>query len=573
MGNYSELKDLINNPTSHGLPEWDNGDNRIEGEMMKSYLLAIVNSLSSGGYLFADVAKLTPTQTDPGTPDQNVFYIAAEPGTYTNFPISGGYLQVADDEVAIFKFNGTWSKEVTGAATAAKLTELGQEVIFKEYLPIVEDDVYDDSYLAFSPSSNRGNVGTISGMKVYVYAVTAGDKIKLIINNAVGSSLSWGLYSATPLSHDTLVSFGPKSSGADGTHIIDVNANGYLAFTKEESASYQISKETEIPIKEVVEQNSEDIELIKEQIDNIPTPPYRYLIASDAIKIAYGYGDKDIVVSMQKKGGNNLFDFLQLSTIQKGGVIGTAAETTIVFISTDWHAPFVVAAKDNINGDNIDSQTGQYYKYFTGGNHQYNNTGSGSTATARCQDIEFYINGNKVSQGSGEATSIEIRWTNFVQGYNTTKADGTGREILKEVHRLVFAPDSIIEDVELIPLEDIEIETWYGFQYSGRATADPQVLGPYAYTRFVGATNKKSQLGVFTSGQKLTTDIIGENTDRIRVNVDPTCDLGSRYCLTDADNGAFTSGGNKAYFNIVTNRDMDEGEHYYLKGGWEFSPL
>lgn len=121
MGNYSELKDLINNPTSHGLPAWDNGDNRIEGETMKSYLLALVNSLSSGGYLFAGVAKLTPTQTDPGTPDQNVFYIAAEPGTYTNFPISGGYLQVAENEVAIFKYNGQWSKETTGAATSESL--------------------------------------------------------------------------------------------------------------------------------------------------------------------------------------------------------------------------------------------------------------------------------------------------------------------------------------------------------------------------------------------------------------------------------------------------------------------
>ena len=128
MGNYSELKDIINNPTSHGLPRWDNGDNRIEGETMKSYLLALVNSLSSGGYLFAGVAKLTPTQTDPGTPDQNVFYIAAEPGSYTNFPISGGYLQVADGEVAIFKFNGQWSKETTGAATASQVNQLGQEI-------------------------------------------------------------------------------------------------------------------------------------------------------------------------------------------------------------------------------------------------------------------------------------------------------------------------------------------------------------------------------------------------------------------------------------------------------------
>lgn len=52
---------------------------------------------------FAGVA--TPT-TDPGTPDGNVFYIAGE-GTYVNF--SG--LSVGMGELAVLKWNGTWSKQ------------------------------------------------------------------------------------------------------------------------------------------------------------------------------------------------------------------------------------------------------------------------------------------------------------------------------------------------------------------------------------------------------------------------------------------------------------------------------
>ena len=117
MANYAHTKDIIaqNIYTNH--------EGRVTAEMVKTAANEIVKTLIDGGYLYAGVAKLTPTQTNPGNPDANVFYIATEPGTYTNF----GSLVVADGEVAIFKWNGTWSKEVTGAATAAQVTELGQE--------------------------------------------------------------------------------------------------------------------------------------------------------------------------------------------------------------------------------------------------------------------------------------------------------------------------------------------------------------------------------------------------------------------------------------------------------------
>ena len=80
----------------------------------------MVDSLGAG-FKYKGVA--TPT-TAPGTPDENVFYIASTAGTYTNF----GSLVVAEGEVAILKYNGSWAKEVTGAATAAQVTQLGQEL-------------------------------------------------------------------------------------------------------------------------------------------------------------------------------------------------------------------------------------------------------------------------------------------------------------------------------------------------------------------------------------------------------------------------------------------------------------
>ena len=76
---------------------------------------------TTNGYLFMGVA--TPT-TNPGTPDQKVFYIASESGTYPNF----GGLTVSDGEVAILKYNGTWTKDVTGAATAKEMFGINRDI-------------------------------------------------------------------------------------------------------------------------------------------------------------------------------------------------------------------------------------------------------------------------------------------------------------------------------------------------------------------------------------------------------------------------------------------------------------
>ena len=115
MANYANAKATI------AANIYTNHTGQVTAEMVKTAANEIVNTLIAGGYLDAGIAH-------PGdaavSPDANVFYIACEPGTFTN---KGG-LVVADGEVAVLKYNGTWSKEVTGAATAAQVTELGQKV-------------------------------------------------------------------------------------------------------------------------------------------------------------------------------------------------------------------------------------------------------------------------------------------------------------------------------------------------------------------------------------------------------------------------------------------------------------
>ena len=74
--------------------------------------------------------------------------------------------------------------------------------------------------------------------------------------------------------------------------------------------------------------------------------------------------------------------------------------------STDWFGPFVLEALSNIDGDDINNRT------YTGGNHNYNNTGSmDSTATARNLSLSYYADGKELADGDrGFCSFIEISY-------------------------------------------------------------------------------------------------------------------------------------------------------------------
>ena len=98
MANYAILKAAIAAAIKQ------NGNNEITGNLLQQHLLAMINSLGAG-YQYMGIA--TPS-TNPGTPDQNVFYIAIKRGTYTNFD------SVIVENVSILAYNGTWHKMETG---------------------------------------------------------------------------------------------------------------------------------------------------------------------------------------------------------------------------------------------------------------------------------------------------------------------------------------------------------------------------------------------------------------------------------------------------------------------------
>ena len=97
MANYSAIKATVNAYIKQ------NGKKEITGHILNSVLNATIDSL---GRYFQFAGGAIPTD-DPGTPDQNVCYLAGEPGVYTNF----GGITIENEEVALLFWNGEWTKQ------------------------------------------------------------------------------------------------------------------------------------------------------------------------------------------------------------------------------------------------------------------------------------------------------------------------------------------------------------------------------------------------------------------------------------------------------------------------------
>lgn len=113
MGNYEQLKEAIKAVIK------TNGNQEITGQVMQDTLLAITSSFGQGA-LFAGIA--TP-ETNPLTPDQNVFYLTSTSGVYPNF----NGLSVADGEIVVFSLsNGQWVKQLLSLGGGGSVTIINE---------------------------------------------------------------------------------------------------------------------------------------------------------------------------------------------------------------------------------------------------------------------------------------------------------------------------------------------------------------------------------------------------------------------------------------------------------------
>lgn len=114
MGNYEQLKQAVADVIK------TNGNKEITGAILQNSLLTIISTVGANA-TFAGIA--TP-ETNPGTPDQNVFYIATKSGVYSNF--NGEKIL---NECAIFtnKAN-SWQKIDLNIASIESFNSLNEQI-------------------------------------------------------------------------------------------------------------------------------------------------------------------------------------------------------------------------------------------------------------------------------------------------------------------------------------------------------------------------------------------------------------------------------------------------------------
>ena len=292
----------------------------------------------------------------------------------------------------------------------------------------------------------------------------------------------------------------------------------------------------------------------------IVPPPIYYDIQNDVLTVVTKYtSDKDIVITLQKKGGNNIFDFYKFGTINNKTDVpssNVADMNQFMGIGTDCHAPFNVSALSNVDGDAFDSSV------YTGGNHAYD-----GIVTGRTLSIHFFVDGREKMSGNGYANNVKIIWENLIQAWNTVKTDGTGREVIKERHSMAFDGVEWTETIELIPLEDIKVGVWYGLQMYGLSTV-------YDSIRYIGAANRgiNDASTHSNSGDNTASKVVGYGKEHMfEMEIDPSFDLGKR-TMYSGTSGIFVSN-MKCYFYIIQNHEMNAGDLYSLKGTYRFLPI
>lgn len=125
MANWDNLKAAIQDVIK------ENGNEEITGQVLQNTLLSIIRTIGANA-TFAGIA--TP-ETNPGTPDQNVFWIAINEGNYINF----GNFFVENGITLITNKNGTWDFFV--------LITLDKKLSLSSNNPLINKVIYENFIL------------------------------------------------------------------------------------------------------------------------------------------------------------------------------------------------------------------------------------------------------------------------------------------------------------------------------------------------------------------------------------------------------------------------------------------
>lgn len=281
----------------------------------------------------------------------------------------------------------------------------------------------------------------------------------------------------------------------------------------------------------------------------------------------------DLRFSIMKKSGNGLPDFQSIATVANTSdnvsVTDEEYPDYIFSSATDFLSPSCVYAVDNIDGDFPSLEV----QKLTGGWHMYNNNTSGEySPTARNISFTVYCDGKEVEEGeTARGSEIVIDIVNRLQGSNTEKSDGTGREIVEQHFRIKFG-DGFKAQVrgEITALEDVKYSLYYGIS-TINITGTP--------VRFIGSrTNRHENAydSVTRCGDKHCTGTQQVTaSDIYEMHINPSTDLGTMYANRWENSCTMSSG--KSYMVLIyglTENDMlslSEGDKVFWEGYFQIN--
>lgn len=239
------------------------------------------------------------------------------------------------------------------------------------------------------------------------------------------------------------------------------------------------------------------------------------------------YGSYDVCYSFGNKYNtpNANFDFYGIALYNRGAELGGGTLVSEYFAAqTDSILPIIVAAVNNANGD-FPTSTDLY----TGGYHGYNNASTSTTKpTSETVSQKIYADGKEIADGGDVFCSkVEMVVKTNVQGCNTEKSDGSGREIMEQT--IIVRIDALRTDVSVQwkALEDVIVYSLHGFAISA----------PSCNGRFLGSETDRGAYPIGTLKRTISTP------DGIR---------------------AILSSGH--YLDILLNRTLDLGRYGYNTG-------
>lgn len=196
MGNYEQLIAAIEQVIK------TNGNNEITGEILQNTLKSIVNSVGA----YATFAGLATPDTNPGTPDQNIFYLAFKSGAYANF---NGITLNKGDFCALVNTGGAWSKKYLGIASESSVKSIvplegsNRDYIYSTIsnIYVVDDLVRKNDWTVTYFWTNSPSFG---GVGILMIQLTAKGELNNAYNFTVNiSKATPGQYLKMPLRKDS----------------------------------------------------------------------------------------------------------------------------------------------------------------------------------------------------------------------------------------------------------------------------------------------------------------------------------------------------------------------------------